>query len=216
MYDLTLPWSEDMLSSPQYPTFERERIERFEDAGKRLSAFSAKAHQGTHVDAPAHYIEDGRTIDRIDLDRLVGPAHVADLRDLDGRAIRPEALQSALPSLEPEERVIVTTCALDVDQAYEEYTEEVPYLTAEAAEWLVGEEVSVIAHDCMTEATPGDPSRPVHRTLLGNDVPIVERLFDTGQIAEYETVEFVCLPLLIPGFEAAPARAIARAPESAR
>lgn len=38
-----------------------------------LTAFSMCAHNGTHVDAPFHFVQDGKTIDRIPLDYFVGP-----------------------------------------------------------------------------------------------------------------------------------------------
>ena len=42
-----------------------------------LTAFSMCAHNGTHIDAPFHFIKDGKTVDSIDLDTFVGMAYVA-------------------------------------------------------------------------------------------------------------------------------------------
>ena len=44
-----------------------------------LTAFSMCAHNGTHVDAPYHFLDDGNTIDKVDLDRFIGYAYVARL-----------------------------------------------------------------------------------------------------------------------------------------
>src|SRR6202165_6263720 len=48
--------------------------------GVNLSELCLGSHTGTHVDAPSHFIKDGKGIDRVDLDRFLGPAWVADLR----------------------------------------------------------------------------------------------------------------------------------------
>lgn len=208
MIDLTLPLEEDMLVFPGHPSFEPERLQRYETDGKRQSYFSANAHQGTHVDAPAHFIEDGKTIDEVDLDRLNGPTRVADLPG--GEPIDPDALEDALPGLEPGERILLATGDIDAGYSNEEFFDEAAHITEAAAEWLVDREVGMIANDCMTEAVPGDPARPVHHTILGAGIPILEYLRNTDPIADQDTVELSCLPLSIPGFEAAPARAVVR------
>lgn len=209
MIDLTLPWREGMLIFPGHPSFEPELLASFDTDGKRLSYFSANAHQGTHVDAPAHFAADGKTIDEIDLERLNGPVHVADLRDRKGEPIGVDALEETVPELGSGDRVLIATGDVDVNRPAAEFFDGASFITVEAAEWLVDRDVAMIANDCMTEDVPGDPDRPVHNTILGAGIPILEYLCNTDPIATQETIDLNCLPLSIPDFEASPARAVA-------
>jgi putative Ca2+/H+ antiporter (TMEM165/GDT1 family) len=95
--DLTLDLREDMPTLPDLPTFEAETIRTHEEHGYLARWFGTKAHQGTHLDAPAHYVEDGRTVDQIPLSTLWGPASVLDVRDASGGAVTESDLDAAAP-----------------------------------------------------------------------------------------------------------------------
>ena len=78
IYDI----SQEVFSSqvfPGDPAPERELVSSMEKGDLyNLTAFSMCAHNGTHIDAPAHFIKDGKTVDALCLDALVGPAYVAE------------------------------------------------------------------------------------------------------------------------------------------
>ena len=64
---------------PGDPSPVREQIMHISDGEIcNLTRFEMCAHNGTHVDAPYHFIDGGKTIDQVDLDRFVGPAYVAE------------------------------------------------------------------------------------------------------------------------------------------
>ena len=64
---------------PGDPSPVREQIMHISDGEIcNLTRFEMCAHNGTHVDAPYHFIDVGKTIDQVDLDRFVGPAYVAE------------------------------------------------------------------------------------------------------------------------------------------
>lgn len=211
--DLTLPLEEGMLSFPGYPSFEHEAIRTYEADGKRSQQFTATSHSGTHVDAPAHFIRDGATIDEIELATLRGRTKVIDLRDHSGSEITASVLEANAPSVGSDDRVLLVTGDVDSLPHTEAFFERAAMLTADGAEWLVDRGVRLVANDFLTEATDA-AQRPVHHTLLGAGIPIVEYLRNTDAIAEDSEISFTCLPLQIPGFEAAPARAVAeRDPE---
>jgi len=212
MIDLTVPFEEDMPALGGLPEFEADQLASHEDNGNVVHAFSSNTHQGTHVDAPSHYVREGETVDELDLGVLTGSAAVFDLRESRGEAIGEEELAAAapVPAGEIERALLVSG---DMDASYysdENFFENAAYLTIEAADWLVEQDVSLIGNDFMTEAVPGDPDRPVHNRLLGAGIPIVEYLYNTEPLLDHEVVDFGCLPLSIAGFEAAPARAYAR------
>ncbi len=210
MIDLTMPMEEGMLIFPGHPSFESEQLERYETDNKRLHRFAANAHQGTHIDAPSHFIEDGACVDELEMDRLIGHARVVDLREYRGKPIDAEILSESLPDIESNERIVLVTGDTEAGYSNEQFFERASHLTEDGANWLVDQDVSLLANDFITEAVPGDPDRPVHRTLLGAGVPIVEYLYNCDPIVDRDQVELVCLPLRIPGFEAAPARVVAR------
>ena len=64
---------------PGDPAPEKKVLNSMEEGDSyNLSAFSMCAHNGTHIDAPFHFIRDGKTVDSIDLDAFVGMAYVAE------------------------------------------------------------------------------------------------------------------------------------------
>lgn len=206
--DLTLPVEPGMLSFPGYPAFESEVLRTYERNGHLSHGFTTTTHTGTHVDAPAHYIEGGTTVDALDLETLVGPATVLDLRAYRGEPISRATLEAESPPLDPGARLALVTGDVDVLPADESFFEGASVLTEDAADWLVEREVSLVANDFLTEGL-GDPGRPVHNTVLGAGIPVVEYLCNTDEIADETRVELTCLPLALAGLEAAPARVVA-------
>lgn len=144
------------------------------------------AHTGTHVDAPAHFIDGAAGVEALPLDALIGPAHVVDAREA-GDPIGAADL-AALEVPPGAERVLLMApgdAGLDV----------------EAAAALVARGVRLVGIDRLSI---GDEA--AHRALLGAGVVILEGL-DLGPAAP-GTWRLVCLPLLIPGADGAPARAV--------
>lgn len=209
LVDLSLPLEEGMTGFPGYPGFEHERLQTYENDGKLSRRFSIPTHQGTHIDAPAHFVPDGATIDELPLETFVGPANVIDLREHRGDPITAQVLADAASGLDTGTRVVLLTGDVDTRFHDTDFFDEAAVLTESAAEWLLDHEVSLVANDFLTEAIDR-PERPVHRALLEAGVPIVEYLANADAIADFERVELVCLPLSIPGFEATPVRAAAR------
>lgn len=208
--DLTLPMREGMPIHPNHPTFEaEERSYETETHSVRFRRFTSSNHQGTHVDAPAHFVEEGPTIEQLDLELFVGQATVVDLHDYSGEAITDEVLKAALDGRSPTDRTLLATGDASELYASGAFFEDAAYLTGEAAEWLLDEGVSLVAMDFLGE-NPDEPGAPVHTALLGAGVPIVDYVCNTGAIVAHETVEFFCFPLKMPGFDAAPARVLAR------
>jgi len=208
--DLSLPLEEGMPIAPDHKGFEVVQEADYNTNGLLRHYFGANAHQGTHIDAPAHFIEGGATIDELDLEKLIGPAYVADLREYRGEPISADVIDQATPPLDTGDRIILVTG--DVDEHFYDphFFDRAAHITVSAAEWLVDQGVSIVANDFLTEAMPGDPARPVHHTILGAGIPVVEYICNTEEIAGAEVVELMCLPLRIPSFEATPTRVVAR------
>jgi arylformamidase len=165
-----------------------------------ISALSLGSHTGTHVDAPAHFLDGAPGVDSLPLDALVGPAYVAEFggdvhitgADLDSMAIPPDCRRLLLKT--PNSRF------WDDDSFHQEFIA----LAPDAAEALAERDIRLVGIDYLSiERFHADP-HDVHETLLGKGVVIVEGL-DLRRIAPGPYL-LVCAPLNVVGAEGAPAR----------
>jgi len=107
--------------------------------GYNITQFSMSTHQGTHLDAPYHFFDDGRTVDQIPLDCCYGPALLMDLASARIWPPRPQSLSRCsnltADQIQPGAKVIYRT---GWDRAFgtPEYFSDFPSLTLEAAQWL--------------------------------------------------------------------------------
>jgi len=203
IYDISVPLAEGLPSWPGDPCLRIEPVLRLEQGdGARVSRITLGDHSGTHLDTPAHILTDGATLDGIPLSRLLGRALVVDLR---GCAAVGLSELAGLP-LAGEERLLLRT---DNSALWSrpDFSPEFVALTAEGADYLVGKGIRLVGIDYLSiESFYGDGA--VHRTLLGNDLVILEGLDLTEVPAG--VYELVCLPLRIAGGAGAPVRAVLR------
>jgi arylformamidase len=155
------------------------------------------AHTGTHIDAPLHMIENGATMDSIDLESLVGPARVLDLTHVqDGISqadLEPFAIQAG-------EWLLFKTR----NSASEEFDFEFIYLKEDAAHYLHTLKIKGVGTDGLG-IERAQPNYATHRTLLSAGIHVVEGLrFKDVPAGNYF---MVIAPLKLAGIEAAPARA---------
>jgi arylformamidase len=166
-------------------------------------------HTGTHVDAPAHFIAGGATVDRLPLDVLVGPARVALPRP--HAVITRESLEALCPRGAPrrpeDERLLLKT-SNSAGWALGRFTREYVALDAGAADWIVERGVRLVGIDGLSVDPWDSPGFPAHRRLLGAGVVILEGL-DLSRV-EPGACELLCLPLPLRGLDGAPCRALLR------
>ena len=154
-----------------------------------LTVFSMCAHNGTHVDAPFHFLQDGTTIDRIPLDHFTGDCflvrHEGDVSGDDAKEIlrRAEAAEAA-------QRILIAGKAT--------VTEEAAQVFADAGIKLLGNESQTVG----PEAAPAE----VHLILLGAGVVLLEGV-RLGGVAEGKYL-LSAAPLNLGGCDGAPCRAV--------
>ena len=168
-----------------------------------VSRLDLGVHSGTHVDAPNHFIDRASGIESVPLDVLIGQAFVADASSVGGQ-IDAEAIgRMGIP--EGTQRVLF----LANSALWNESTFQSTFvgLTGDGALALVALGVRLVGIDYLSIAPFGNPT-PTHRALLDAGVIIVEGL-DLRAI-EAGLYDFICLPLLIPGSDGGPARAMLR------
>jgi arylformamidase len=195
---------------PDYPGVEITILETVHDAKSDRRALNSSRiavgmHCGTHMDAPFHFYEAGRTIDSVPLDRLIGPAVLADLRRMCRHGlIEQRHLKPYRPRLRKARRIVINT---GWAKQWEKptYFSDHPVMTAEAADFLVECGVLLVGIDA---PSVDRPPFPAHLPLLGHDVIIVENLTNLGAIRK-PVFKLVVLPLKITAREGSPVRAVA-------
>ncbi len=183
--------------------YRQEWMARVEEgAGFNLSALTLSSHAGTHLDAPAHLIQNGRTLDQYPAERFVLPAYVA---FVEGReTIRPSDLQD-LKIAKGEALLLRTDNSTRVLLEGGEFSERFVHLSEDAARFCVAMGIAMVGIDYLSVDRYGDESAPAHRCLLENDVLILEGI-DLRDVSPGRYM-LLCLPLRIKNAEAAPARA---------
>lgn len=184
------------------------------------------SHAGTHIDAPSHFIANGKTIDDVPLDHLVGPAIVVDLTET-GRGSRLRKRQvigwTEISTREHDIRryislgerpIVLLRTGWSEYWTKDDYADH-PYLSAEAAQRIIDLGVRVIGIDTFSpdetfvdfENVP-EPSFEVHKIVLGAGAIIAENLTNLEAIQEGEWIVSL-VPLKIGGCDGSPVRACA-------
>ena len=206
MRDLSHPIRSGMQVYPGDPGVELAPALELERDGAAVTAIHLGSHTGTHVDAPAHTVAGGRTLDRVALEELVGDALVIRVAGLDDRAAIGVDDLGELPGRVPAIVVIDTGWAahFGTERALRH-----PVLGVEAARMLVERGMRVLGVDTLspdpTDAA-GTTEFAVHELVLGGDGLIVENL--TGLDGLPSRVRIGVFPLRLEG-DGAPARAVA-------
>lgn len=170
-----------------------------------LTQMSLSAHTGTHMDAPRHFIKDGRTMESMPLEAVVGPCRVIELNHK--KAITVEELKPY--KLKKGERVLFKTRNSTKSWKMAKtsvFDEKFIYIPASTAQYLVDCGIQTVGVDYLSVGGYMKDGVECHQILLGAEVWIIEGL----NLAKIEPGKYdlICLPLKILGADGAPARAI--------
>lgn len=191
IYDITQPLPEcEVYPGDARP--EKTAVRSMEKGDAyNLTNLSMCVHNGTHVDAPRHFLKDGKGVDRVSLERFLGPAFV-DSREgeLGAREAR-EILDNARRAHEgAQKKLLIRGKAV---------------VTAEAAELFARSGVELIGSESQTVG-PEDAPMDVHLILLGAEVVLLEGI---RLAAVPDGVYFLsCAPLNLTDADGAPCRAV--------
>lgn len=203
-YDITLTITPDMIVWPGDPLVDMKRLSSI-SAGDNanVTQISMSCHTGTHVDAPDHFMNNGKTVESLTLDLLLGRAYVLHLPNVN--LITASVLMDA--DIPPRtRRLLFKTRNSDFwASGNKEFQTDFVALSVDAAEWLVDRNVKVVGIDYLSIA-PYKQGKPVHTILLDAGVVVIEGL-DLSKVSQGRYT-LTCLPLKLGGAEGAPARAI--------
>ena len=191
IYDI----SQEVFSCQVYPgdpAPERKVLNSMEKGGLyNLTEFSMCAHNGTHIDAPFHFIKDGKTVDAVCLEAFVGMAYVAEHHGIVSGDDAAEIIEKA-KALNPEaaKRILIKGPA-EVSQ--------------EAAEVFASSEILLLGNESQTVG-PEDAPMAVHLILLTADVILLEGI----RLAEVSEGVYLlnAAPLNLSGADGSPCRAL--------
>jgi arylformamidase len=163
------------------------------------------ANTGTYVDSPFHRFAGGRDLSELELEQLA---------DLDAVVVRPGGTgravdREAFDGLDVKGRAVLVHTGWDRHWTTDAYFEGHPYLTEAAAEWLVQHGAVFVGIDSFNIDDTADLRRPVHTTLLGNDIPIGEHLCGLSALPA-RGARFFAVPVKVKAFGTFPVRAFAQ------
>lgn len=206
IFDITVPIRDDMPIYEGDPGVKIDSWSAFARGdSSNVSTLNFGAHTGTHVDAPAHFVEGARKIDAVSLDVLIGPARVIrvgdEMTEINAEFIRNYDLQSV-------ERVLFHT--RNSGFWNQGFRKDFTHLLPEAAQILVDQGIKLVGTDYLSIEKFHSGHHKTHLTLLSNNVVIVEGL-NLSDVPEGD-YELICLPLKISDGtgDGAPARAVLR------
>ena len=156
-----------------------------------LTEFKMCAHNGTHVDAPFHFYDDGKTIDEVDLERFVGYAYVAEhegiVKEEDALRIIGRAKQSDARAAD---RILIKGDST---------------LSAEAAKIFAKQGIKLYGNESQTVG-PEEAPKEVHLIMLGAQVVLLEGI----RLADVDEGVYIlnAAPLNLGGCDGSPCRAI--------
>jgi arylformamidase len=210
LYDVSVPLCSITPTYPGDPSIEIISWSRLEagDAAN-VSLIKLGAHTGTHVDAPAHFLEGADRVESLSLEVLIGEAQVVEVprstQIIDETIVR-NACQSG------SSRILFKTRNSDFWHGEQGFRPDFTYLDMGAASCLVEYGVKLVGIDYLSIEKFKSEDFAVHHLLLSHEVVIVEGL-DLSAVPPGR-YDLFCLPLRIRGGDGdgAPARVVLRSP----
>lgn len=200
LYDVSMPIDENM------PVFKDEfsrrpnliPVKSLKKDAVVINKILLDLHSGTHIDAPSHYFEGGKSIDQLSMTKEVSVCRVLDLTEV--KEVIDAAKLEKFHIKEGEFILLKTKNSYD-----DHFNPDFVYLDESAADYLVSLNIKGVGIDAFT-IERNQPDHPTHKKLLEKEILIIEglRLANVMQ-GEYH---MVALPINIVGAEAAPTRVL--------
>lgn len=197
MIDITRPIITDMTVWPGDESVLLERTASISEGSMvNVSRIHMGVHTGTHIDAPLHFIDYGKSVDELDICLFSGWVQVLDVK--------------GTHCIEPEQIAQLSDDAVFFKTTYSEKTLNEAFdpnytgLSPEATRLLLDQGVRVVGTDALSIESFYGNSFPVHQALLGKEVLVIEGLcLKDVSPGRYR---YLCMPLLIKGADGSPAR----------
>ncbi len=201
--DITFPINQKMPKWPGSIGFKKKVHLEMPLNGNNLSSFEIDSHFGTHLDAPLHFIEGGKSVSEISLDKLIGDVYV--LETYGARSITRKHFETASIPKNCKRLILKTDNQVYWNNNITEFQEDFCSIDISGALWLVENSFQLIGIDYLSIQRFNDGPE-IHTILLDSGMVIVETL--NLKYVNQGLYELICLPLNLDGFEGSPARVL--------
>lgn len=205
IFDISWPISKETTAYKDKKVINFEHTKIFAEAKVRESVITLGSHSGTHIDAPAHFMRGGKTIDQLPLTNFIGHCKVIDLTHVT-ESVTHDILaeKNEEISIDFNDIILLKTKNSKLS-AIDTFDREFVYLHHSGARYLTEQKIKTVGIDYLG-IERNQPDHDTHLELMKNNTTIIEGLrlgcVDQGVYTLY------CLPLCMIGLEAAPARAL--------
>ena len=208
--DLTLTISQDIPSFPGSPKPHFIPWAEIKKEKYNLEMLFLSTHTGTHVDAPYHFIKNGKKIHQIEPARFVCNTILIKVKGMPNYRITKndivqfESKNGAIPT----ESAVIFHTGWNKRLSKKDFFEKNPGLSVSAAKYLSSKKINLVGIDSPSIDIGTDSSFSAHKILLKSDVLILENLCNLDKIKKTH-FGIIALPLKIHGATGSPVRAIA-------
>jgi arylformamidase len=179
---------------------------KFDIQGYSSEVMFLSTHTGTHVDAPSHFIQGSKTIDKINVNRFVSRSILIKIpKKADQQITRNDIITC---EINPNETVVFAT-GWESRFKKDNYMINNPGLSLDAAKYLVSKKVNTVAIDGPSIDRGIESNFRIHSTLLSNDILIIENLCNLEALSDFKSFTLIVNPLKLVGASGSPVRAIA-------
>ena len=203
--DLSHTINGNMSTYTKDEKFEGYNIASIEKDGYNEKLLKLCTHAGTHIDAPSHMINKGKTIDEFNINDFIGIALIIDVSELEKIDI--ENLITYKEKINNCDFVILKT-GWDRYWGSSDYLKGFPTLTERAAKWLCSFNIRGVGTDTISIDNFDSIDFEIHNTILSRGIMIIENIANLNEVKE-EEFTLVATPLKIENADASPIRAIA-------
>ena len=168
-----------------------------------ITQISIGSHQGTHLDAMYHFLDDGKTLDQMPLDWFYGTTHLLRTPKKANEELTVEDFLPYEKLLQPGAKIIFET-GWHKHFGQDDFFTDFPSLTQDAARYLASKKIRMLGMDM---PTPGKDWYELHHILLPAEIVVVESLANLDKAPD--TFTFMGFPLNIKGRDGSPIRAVA-------
>ncbi|OHB42177.1 MAG: hypothetical protein A2Y13_05160 [Planctomycetes bacterium GWC2_45_44] len=206
MIDLTLPIYNNAPTMPLDPKCAVTVYHTIDSMKYNITQLIISTHHGTHLDAPYHFFDSGRTVDKLDLTKCVGKAEILNFTHIKPKYnLMPLDFEPYKSRIGAGSRILLRT---DWWRKFpqKKYFSDGPMISPQLAMWLARKKIAMIGLE-----TPGVHPvewEKVHKILLGAEIVVVEGLAYLDKLKN-NSVFFIAAPLKIKGRDGSPIRAMA-------
>lgn len=214
LIDLTYDLEEGMptFNAHWHVPFEMTQLGRHGFEGRETRKITFGTHTGTQVDAPLHFIKEGKSIETIPLEKMIGPVTITDFSFLGENGV---VTTDMLTKVALSKRMLFKF-GWGIFWNTKRYYQGYPFFSEAAAQYLVSKGVELVALDTCSpddsrvtlqgDILGSDKDSPIHKIFLRNGIVLVEYVAHVDQISDYNNWNIIVMPLRLKGADGSPAR----------